>query len=102
MNSLIAKELRLIMKYVVRRPTRFAIHPPHKLPIAPPLDRMMAVIAGDWLDTEPISRSTSADQAISQLVTPQPPKTGIVPSAMPISVSRNSGGENKVRIDPVC
>src|SRR5215510_5558473 len=46
-----------------------------------------------------VSPPTLSAHGMNHCVAPQPPRIGIVPKAMPISVSRSSGGRKTVAMD---
>src|SRR5207248_801648 len=62
---------------------------------APP-DRIMPASAFAFGSAAP---PTLSAQGMNHCVAPQPPKMGMVPSAMPTNVSRSSGGRKTVAID---
>src|SRR4051812_2588387 len=62
---------------------------------APP-DRIMPASA---LDLRSATPPTWSAHGMNHCVAPQPPKIGIVPSAMPINVSLISGGRKTVAIE---
>src|SRR5262245_9638952 len=89
MNSPKASDARLTAKKVVRRPAKLAIYPPTRPPRIAPPERMQAVRAIAGGSDVP---TTAFVHGISHWVAAHPPSTGIVPTAIPISVSRNRGG----------
>src|SRR5262245_49769425 len=97
MTSAMTSVERLTRKYVVRRPIRFASQPPIRLPTAPPLARMIEVSALAVGSAAPTALSA---HWISHPVTPHPPRSGIVPRAIPSSVRDNSGGRKTCTPSP--
>src|SRR3954470_20475806 len=89
-------DARLTRKYVSLRPPRLASHPPINPPITAPPERIRPASA---LASGSITPPTLSAQGMNHCVAPQPPRIGIVPSAIPISVRFSSGGRKTVAIE---
>src|SRR3954470_14711610 len=84
--SAITSDARLTKKYVVRRPTTLAIHPPSRLPTMPVSARIWSTSARS--DALPAFSA----HGVIQFAVPHPPTTGVVARTIPTSVSHTSGG----------